>query len=107
MNRRMFFAATTFLFLTAAALGSESTTDSSGDSDWKAGAAKVAITPEQPMWMAGYAARTHPADGKLTELWAKALVLEDHEGHRGVVVTLDLVGIDRGLAQSLCDSLKE
>lgn len=100
MNRRLFLAATTFLFLTtAAAVGA--------DNSWKAGAAKVAITPEQPMWMAGYAARTRPADGKLTELWAKALVLEDSDGHRGVVLTLDLVGIDRTLSQALCDSLKE
>ncbi len=99
MNRRLYLAATTFLFLTTAAVG--------GDSVWQAGAAKVAITPDQPMWMAGYAARTRPADGKLTELWAKALVLEDPDGHRGVVLTLDLVGIDRTLSQALCDSLKE
>lgn len=90
---------TTFLLLATAALG--------GDSTWKAGAAKVAITPEEPMWMAGYASRTRPADGKLTELWAKALVLEDADGLRGLVLTLDLVGIDRTLSQAICDSLKD
>ncbi|MCA9180708.1 MAG: neutral/alkaline non-lysosomal ceramidase N-terminal domain-containing protein, partial [Planctomycetales bacterium] len=90
---------TTFFLLAPAALG--------GDSAWKAGAAKVAITPEKLMWMAGYGARTRPADGKLTELWAKALVLEDHEGDRGLVLTLDLVGIDRTLSQAICNSLKE
>ena len=51
------------------------------------------------MWMAGYAARTRPAEGKMTDLWAKALVLEDAAGQRAVLVTLDLVGIDRDLAQ--------
>ena len=40
---------------------------------WKAGVAKRAITPSTPMWMSGYASRDHPAEGKLTELWAKAL----------------------------------
>ncbi len=99
MHRRLFFTATTFLLLTTVALADAPA--------WKAGAAKVAITPKEPMWMAGYAARTRPADGKLTELWAKAIVLEDHDGHRGVVLTLDLVGIDRTLSQALCDSLKE
>lgn len=103
MNRKLFLAATAVLYLTAAALGSEP----AKDSGWKAGAAKVMITPSEPMWMAGYASRTHPADGKLTELWAKALVLEDHDGNRGLVLTLDLVGIDRTLSQALCDSLKE
>lgn len=62
---------------------------------WKAGAAKAIITPEQPLWMSGYGGRDRPAEGKLTELWAKALVLEDKAGQRAVVVTLDLVGIDR------------
>jgi neutral ceramidase len=74
---------------------------------WKAGAAKVVITPRQFMWMAGYGGRDHPAEGKLTDLWAKALVLEDAEGRRAVVVTLDLVGIERELSLSLCAALKE
>ena len=38
---------------------------------WKVGVAKVNITPENPMWMAGYASRDRPAQGKLTDLWAK------------------------------------
>ena len=43
---------------------------------WKAGAASVVITPEQPMWMAGYAARDKPSEGKVHDLNAKALALE-------------------------------
>jgi len=78
-----------------------------GAETWKSGAASVNITPERFMWMAGYAARTRPAEGKLTELWAKALVLEDGAGHRGAIVTLDLIGIDRALSVSICDKLKE
>ena len=38
---------------------------------WKAGAAKVKITPEKPMWMSGYSSRTKPAEGTLHDLWAK------------------------------------
>lgn len=74
---------------------------------WQAGVAAVAITPESPMWMAGYAARTRPAEGKLTELWAKALVLQDPRGERAVLVTLDLVGIDRDLSQALVGRLQD
>src|ERR1051326_8333016 len=69
---------------------------------WKAGVAKINITPEKLMWMSGYGARTKPAEGKLTELWAKALVLEDATGRRAVLVTLDLVGIDRNLSVEVC-----
>jgi hypothetical protein len=65
---------------------------------WKAGVARVVITPQQLMWMSGYAARDRPAEGKLHDLWAKALVLEDADGKRVVLVTLDLVGIPRSLS---------
>ena len=49
---------------------------------WKAGAAAVAITPGQPTWMAGYASRNKPSEGKFQDLFAKALVLEDFRGNR-------------------------
>lgn len=73
---------------------------------WQAGAAAVNITPDNYMWMAGYGSRTAPASGKLTELWSKALVLDDGDGNRGVIITLDLVGIGRALSQQVCDQLK-
>lgn len=75
--------------------------------DWKAGVAKVNITPEEFLWMSGYGDRNKPADGKLTDLWAKALVLEDQSGQRAVVVTLDLVGIDRDLSQAVHRALEQ
>src|SRR5688500_10413583 len=74
---------------------------------WKAGVARARITPEGLMWMAGYAARTRPAEGKATELWAKALALEDAAGKRAVLVTLDLVGIDRALSDAIRDEIKK
>src|SRR5262245_14863066 len=72
---------------------------------WKAAAAKANITPSSYMWMAGYAARTRPADSKMTDLWAKVLVLEDAAGDPAVLVTLDLVGIDRLLSNEIRDDL--
>ncbi|MBI2824469.1 MAG: neutral/alkaline non-lysosomal ceramidase N-terminal domain-containing protein [Planctomycetia bacterium] len=77
------------------------------DAGWKAGAAKVPITPEKLMWMSGYAGRDHAAEGKLHDLWAKALVLEDAAGKRAVLVTLDLVGIDRTFALAVRDELEK
>ncbi len=65
--------------------------------DWKAGVASVVITPDENMWMAGYAARTKPADGKINDLRAKALALEDASGTRLVIVTLDLLAVPREL----------
>jgi len=63
----------------------------------KAGAAAAVITPEENMWLAGYAARTKPAEGKINDLRAKALALEDSHGTRLVIVTLDLIAVPREL----------
>ncbi len=76
------------------------------EAGWKAGVAKVKITPEQPMWMSGYASRNHPAEGTLHDLWAKALILEDEAGTKAVLITLDLVGIDRQTSQEICKTLE-
>jgi len=65
--------------------------------DWKAGAASVSITPREPIFMAGYGDRTHASVGVQTELHAKALALRDETGATTVLVTLDLLGLDRGL----------
>ncbi len=74
---------------------------------WKAGVAKVVITPKERMWMSGYASRTKPAEGKLHDLWAKALAVEDPTGRRVVLVTMDLVGIERDLSVEVCRELRQ
>jgi len=65
------------------------------EQQWKAGVASIVITPKDSMWMAGYAARKGPSEGKVHDLWAKALALEDAYGTRTVIVTVDLIGIPR------------
>jgi neutral ceramidase len=73
---------------------------------WKVGLERENITPAEPLWMAGYAARTRPADGKLHDLWAKALVLEDEVGGRVLLITLDLLGVDRDFTTRLTQRLE-
>ncbi|MFO0921023.1 MAG: neutral/alkaline non-lysosomal ceramidase N-terminal domain-containing protein [Pirellulales bacterium] len=80
--------------------------ESNSTSTWRAGVAKTKITPDEWMWMSGYGSRDKPASGKLTDLWCKALVLEDASHHRGVIISLDLVGIDRGLSQEITRRLE-
>lgn len=69
---------------------------------WQAGVSKANITPREPMWLSGYASRTRPSEGTIHELWAKALAIQDAAGQRALLITLDLVGIDRGLSQEVC-----
>lgn len=80
---------------------------SAAEPTWGAGFATSNITPEKFMWMSGYGARTAPADGKETDLWAKAMVLKAPDGGKLVLVTLDLVGIDRGVSQAVCKQIME
>lgn len=74
---------------------------------WQSGSARAKITPEEFMWMAGYGGRTVPADGKLTELWAKAVVLRDAAGNDAVLIAADLVGIGAESTQWIAGQLKE
>jgi neutral ceramidase len=104
-----------FFFFFAAGLCADSTGGAEGMIEakattqaWKAGVARVMITPEESMWMAGYAARDRPSEGTLQDLWAKALALEDGRGHRAVLVTTDLIGF-RGsdMSDRIRDRLRE
>lgn len=74
---------------------------------WKAGTARVVITPKRPVWMAGYAAREKPAEGTLHDLWAKALSLEDGHGNRSLLITTDLIGFDRQFSNDLTSILMD
>lgn len=64
---------------------------------WKAGVAVQVITPKKNLWMAGYAKRNTVAAGKVQDLFAKALALNDRDGKPVVILTLDLIGITRAM----------
>lgn len=74
---------------------------------WKAGAASAKITPEKSMWMAGYAARTKPSEGVELDLFAKALVIEDQQGARFALITMDLIGVPRNLRLAVGERVKK
>lgn len=74
--------------------------------EWKAGIGKVVITPEQPVWMAGYASRTRPSEGKVHDLYARALALQDKRGNRVVIVTTDHLGIPREMGEAIASSIE-
>jgi len=74
---------------------------------WKAGLASVDITPTEPIWLAGYAARTHPSEGAVHPIYAKALALEDSRKNRLVIVTSDLLGFTRALSEPIARKLEQ
>ncbi|MEN6458855.1 MAG: neutral/alkaline non-lysosomal ceramidase N-terminal domain-containing protein [Thermoguttaceae bacterium] len=78
-----------------------------GLADFQAGAARKAITPDGSIWMSGYAFRKAPSDGVLHDLWAKALALQDAEGRRTVIVTIDVIGLPREVFDAVAARLKQ
>ncbi|MEX2512068.1 MAG: neutral/alkaline non-lysosomal ceramidase N-terminal domain-containing protein [Cyclobacteriaceae bacterium] len=74
---------------------------------WKAGVSKVDITPENTMWMAGYAGRIAPSQGTLHKLWAKALVLEDSQDNQVVMITADLSGMPKSMTDRIKGRLEK
>jgi neutral ceramidase len=73
---------------------------------WRAGVATMDITPMPGIWMAGFAARTCPAEGVALPLHAKALALEDAAGRRAVLLTLDLLGITADMTDRIAEAVR-
>jgi len=101
MSRMVYFSAALFL------LGSIACSVSAQEPTWKAGLARVKITPEQPLFMAGYASRNKPFESIHDDLYAKALVLDDGSGARAAIITTDLIGFRGADAQPLRQAIAE
>lgn len=75
--------------------------------DWRAGTATINITPTQSMWLGGYASRQSPSKGVRQEVWIKAVALEDQNGQKGVMVSMDLIVIPKGPSDRIRDRLEK
>ena len=74
--------------------------------EWKAAAAKTVITPQEPMYLAGFAGREVPAESTAMDLFAKSLAIQDSKGTRFVMVTLDLVEVTHQLREAVAKQVK-
>ena len=74
---------------------------------FKAGVGRDRITPPLPFWLTGYASRTNAAGNVNTDLWAKALALEDPQGQRLVLLTTDLIGLPRELCEAVAEYARQ
>ncbi|MEO9004216.1 MAG: neutral/alkaline non-lysosomal ceramidase N-terminal domain-containing protein [Ginsengibacter sp.] len=100
----LFFGISSFLLL--GLFAAEGYGQAGNSKNWKAGIARVVITPERPQWMAGYGDRDRPSEGKIVDIWAKALAIQDETGKQAVLVTADLVGIPKKLSDHVRDEIK-
>jgi hypothetical protein len=66
--------------------------------DYKAGVARLDITPANAIRLAGYGGRDKLSESVAMRLYAKALAIEDRKGGRVVLVTTDLIGLPRSVS---------
>lgn len=67
---------------------------------WQAGIGRRVITPQTPVWLAGYGSKRAP-DGKIHDLWVKVLALRAPDGKRVVMATTDHMGMSKTIYESL------
>src|SRR5438067_974941 len=74
---------------------------------YQAGTASQIITPREPLWLAGYAARTEPAKGKISDLYASALAIKDAQGSQLIIASVDLIAIPKIIADPVYRAVQE
>jgi neutral ceramidase len=75
--------------------------------DWKVGLAQASITPEEPTPLAGYAHRRSPHESVTTDLFVKAMAIEDAAGQRALVITGDILGFTGEVSEAICGRIAE
>src|SRR5262249_42402668 len=75
--------------------------------EFRAGAARAKITPEEPGWLGGYGHRNRPAEGVAADLWARALALQDDRGHRCVLVNAGPHIFTRSLHREIVEAARK
>lgn len=79
-----------------------------GDERMEVGVARIDITPEGPIRLAGYAARTKSeSEGVIHRLSAKALAFGSDEQGPSLFITVDLVGIPGHITTTLATELSK
>lgn len=76
------------------------------ESKWRVGLAQQKITPDEPVFLAGYSSRNKPFERVETDLFVKAMAIEGSDGFRAVLVTSDLIGFKASIADPVCERLR-
>jgi arylsulfatase A-like enzyme len=74
---------------------------------YRAGLAKFDITPPGPIWMAGYGNRKKPSEGVDEPLYARVLTLQQGDDAPLVLITADIIGFPRELAEDIAGRLQK
>jgi putative membrane-bound dehydrogenase-like protein len=73
--------------------------------EYRAGLAKVDITPAHPIRLNGFGFRRSESEGVYQKIWAKALAIDTGDGKPAVLMTVDVLGIPAGLYDQIAQRL--
>ena len=105
MNKWTFFFGLSVLCVTAPGGTQVAATES--QPAYRVGLARKRITPDEPLWMAGYAGRRQPSQGVLDDLYAQALAIEDAGGGRAMFLAVDLCVLRTATVNQVCGQIAE
>lgn len=71
------------------------------------GVARIEITPEGPILLAGYGDRKSESEGVLQPIYAKALAFGGNSKDLSVLVTVDLIGIQWYMTKQIAENLSK
>lgn len=80
--------------------------NSNKSSSWQAGVGRRVITPQKPVWLAGFGFKRE-AEGKIHDIWVKALAIKDKKGKKAVLVTSDNQGMSRTIYDVIFEQLQQ
>ena len=97
---------TVFLSLTVLIVGNLEAGDRN---HLRIGWASRKITPEFPVRMAGYGSkeREQPFHGIASDLYAKALVIQDEREQKSLLITLDVIGLSKSVSEPIYKRITE
>src|SRR5687768_10871670 len=79
----------------------------SSSADYRAGAAKVDITPAHPIRLNGFGGRRAESEGVYQKVWARALAVDPGDGSPAVLLTVDVLGIPADVYDELARRLEK
>lgn len=74
--------------------------------NWQIGISRRVITPQTPVWLAGYPSKRIP-DGKIHDLWVKVLAFKAPDGTCAVLATTDHMGMSKIIYEGLYARLQQ
>ncbi|MDZ7616960.1 MAG: hypothetical protein U1E05_08150 [Patescibacteria group bacterium] len=77
--------------------------------EWRVGLARVCISPDEPVWLYGYAGkdRFKPFEAVLDDVFATALAIQSGNAEPAVLITADLCVLRKPEAEALCVAIME